>query len=172
MPGRARPKAEVPAPDWLTAAARVSLHQGLGFRLGRVQRRLRVAWAARIADLEIAPPQAAVLRALAERPGLGVRALARDIGTDPMNVKHLADALEARGLISSRLDPSDRRTRCLRLSPDGSDLSEAVDQRAQLHERWLLDLLGDAPYARLGHALDNLEAKLSGAAVAEVRDGD
>lgn len=172
MPGRTQPKPEVSAPDRPTAVARVPLHHGVGFRVGRIQRRLRAAWAARIADLDLAPPQAAVLRALAERPGLGVRALARDIGTDPMNVKHLADALEARGLIASRLDPSDRRTRCLRLTSSGSDLTEAVDRRAQLHERWLLDLLGDAPYARLGQALDDLETKLSGTNVAEAQDGD
>ena len=172
MPGPTRLTAEVAPSDGPTAAARVSLRQGVGFRVGRVQRRLRAAWAARIADLDLAPPQAAVLRALGERPGLGVRAVAREIGTDPMNVKHIADALEARGLLASQLDPSDRRTRCLRLSPVGSDLCEAVDQLAQLHERWLRDLLGEAPYARLGQALDNLETRLSGVDGTEGRDGD
>ncbi len=151
----------------------MSLHAGLGFRFGRSQRRLRATWAARIADLELAPPQAAVLRALAERPGLGVRAAARDIGTDPMNVKHVADALEARGLVTSSLDPSDRRTRCLRLTQAGRDLTAEVEGRAQLHEEWLAGVLGRAQYGRLEQALESLEGALglTGTSGGE-RDGD
>ncbi len=154
------PTAEAGVAVGAAAPTATALHAGLGFRFGRSQRRLRATWAARIADLELAPPQAAVLRALAERPGLGVRAAARDIGTDPMNVKHVADALEARGLVTSSLDPSDRRTRCLRLTQVGSDLAAEVEGRAQLHEEWLMGVLGRDQYGRLERALEGLEKVL------------
>jgi len=170
VPGRSLEAAE-PGPG-AVRPGRVPLHAGVGFRVGRVQRALRAAWAARIADLELAPPQAVVLRALAGHPGLGVRALARDIGTDPMNVKHVADALEARGLVASTLDPLDRRTRCLRLSPRGQQLAAQVEERAQRHEEWLEGVLGEREYARLGRTLDSLERALELAEVEEVGDGD
>ncbi|MHB8323053.1 MAG: MarR family winged helix-turn-helix transcriptional regulator [Candidatus Dormibacteria bacterium] len=166
------PTADARDPKAAAAPTATPLHASLGFRFGRSQRKLRATWAARIADLELAPPQAAVLRALAERPGLGVRAAARDIGTDPMNVKHVVDALEARGLVTSSLDPSDRRTRCLRLTRAGSDLTAKVESRAQLHEEWLMGVLGRARYGRLEQALESLEVVLGLTGTQEGRDGD
>lgn len=160
MPDQTGPTAEGRISAATAPLGTVPLHAGLGFRFGRTQRTLRAAWAARIADLELAPPQAAVLRALAERTGLGVRALARDIGTDPMNVKHVVDGLEARDLVASTLDPSDRRTRCLRLTPGGSRLTAEIESRAQTHEEWLVEVLGSAQYGRLEQALESLELAL------------
>ena len=101
------------------------LEGGLGFRLDRLVRALRAGWAAELAGIGLTPPQAAVLRGVAGADGVSVRALARRLGGDPMNVKRCADELEQRSLLRSGTDAGDRRPRVhagrWRTTPPGSD---------------------------------------------------
>ena len=61
--------------------------RGVGFRLSRISRTLRSQWAEELSDLELSPPEAAVLRGLAEHPGCALRELARLLASDPMSAK-------------------------------------------------------------------------------------
>jgi len=54
-----------------------------------------------------------VLRGILGEPGCALRALARTLGVDPMNVKRWVDELERRGLVQSGQRPGDRRPRTL-----------------------------------------------------------
>lgn len=137
-----------------------SLQSGLGFRLNRATRAVRGAWAAQLADLDVSPPQAAVLRAASDGSGAGVRALARTLGTDPMNVKHLADDLERRGLIASGVEVDDRRIRALRLTEAGQQLADELVARVRQQEEWFTQMLGAAQRRQLERALDRLEEAL------------
>ncbi len=147
-----------------TAAGR--LEAGLGFRLGRAHRIVRGAWQAQIGDLGLSGAQASVLRAVAEHPGVGLRELARALGTDPMNAKRLADGLEAEGLLVSSADAGDRRLRVLEPTDAGLALASEVRQRALAWTATLEGLVGQADIAAVLAVLDRLEQSLAGAAPA------
>ena len=50
------------------------------------------------------------------------------LGYDPSNITALADALEAKGLLERRLDPSDRRVKTLARTAEGERLARALDE--------------------------------------------
>lgn len=132
----------------------------MGFRLTRLARTLRSAWADTLEPLDLTTAQAAVLRAVANQPGRSLRSVARTLATDPMNVKRCVDRLEERGLLGSRHHGGDRRSRALQLSESGQLLVARVDSLAQEQERQLEQWLGTPHHAQLTTALDRLEARL------------
>ena len=138
-----------------------SLEAGLGFRMGRAHRHLREAWERRIADTGLSAPQAAMLRAICEQPGSGLRELARRVRTDPMNVKRLADHLEGAGLVLSSSAPSRRQRRDLVPTGAGLELAGQVAQRATEWEHLLSRLLGAHELNDLQRLLGRLEDVLA-----------
>ncbi len=147
-------------------AAAFSLEQNLAFRLGRAHRTIRGAWETRIADLHLSSPQAGVLRAVVEPRGICLRELARWLRTDPMNVKRLADGLEAAGLLVSVTDRADRRRRVLRLTDAGMAVRGELEVRAIAWGATLEGILGRADAARLSATLTRLEDGVTALAVA------
>jgi DNA-binding MarR family transcriptional regulator len=149
------------------------LEAALGFRLARAQREVRRAWEARIADLGLTSSQAGALRVVAERPGIGLRELARRRATDPMNAKRLADGLEAAGLVASGDDPSDQRRRTLTASAGGLVVAAELERRAQAWSVVLEGIIGAGDAARLRAILERLEAGITGLEPPDVceRDG-
>ncbi|HUY51282.1 MAG TPA: MarR family winged helix-turn-helix transcriptional regulator [Streptosporangiaceae bacterium] len=141
--------------------SRPGLEPGLGFRLGRAHRMLRAAWEEVISDLGLSPPQAALLRAAAQRPGCGLRELARQMHTDPMNAKRLADHLERAGLVASVSDPGHRQRRVLRPTERGAAVAAELARRAAAHQRRLAILIGPAELAQLQGLLNHLESALA-----------
>ncbi len=137
------------------------LAQGLGFRLSRISRTLRRQWHDELADLELAPPEAAILRAIAEHPGCALRALARLLATDAMSAKRCVDGLERRGLVTSGHRASDRRSRTLRASDAGLAIVTLLNDRISERERRLDLLLAPANRSALERALDELERGLA-----------
>jgi MarR family transcriptional regulator for hemolysin len=125
---------------------------------------VRGAWQARIADLGLSSAQASTLRAVAERPGSGIRDLARTLGTDPMNAKRLADGLEAAGLVCSCTDPADRRLRVLKPTDAGVRLVGEVQQRAQAWAATLEAIVGRVQMADVLRMLGRLEEGIAGLA--------
>jgi DNA-binding MarR family transcriptional regulator len=61
------------------------------------------------------------------------------LGYDPSNITALADALEARGLVERRPDPSDRRVRTLARTAEGErvnrDLEESLSNPPEAFNR-------------------------------------
>lgn len=131
---------------------------GLGFLLGKAHRARRRAWEAELADLGLTAPQAALLRAVTAVPGSGVRGLASVLGTDPMNVQRLAEALIAAGLCVATRDPADARRRPLYPTPEGKRRAELVAHRATATEQTLRAVLGTQDYAAVIDALQRLVA--------------
>ena len=162
MAGPARPGSNPAVED--SREARASLESGLGFRMGRAHRALREAWGERIADLGLSPPQAAMLRAISERPGSGLRELARRAHTDPMNAKRLVDHLERAGLVASTVDPSHRQRRDLAPTDEGLVLADELARRAAVWTRRLARLLGAAELDQLQRLLARLEDALAAGA--------
>ena len=148
------------APDGSNSEARLDLSQGIGFLVGRLHRRLRAHWERSIADLGLSAPQAAALRAAQQNPGVPMRALARALGTDPMNGRRLALALERLGLLEIRGSRSDVRAREVFPTPAGTELAIRLDQRARAQQRALIEELGEERAAALRMLLERLEFAL------------
>lgn len=144
-----------------TMAPGATLESGLGFRLGRAHRLVREVWEKAIADLELSPPQSALLRAVAERPGSGVRELARRMRTDPMNAKRMADHLERAGLLRSVSDPRHRQRRVLRPTDKGTAVAAELGLRGAAQEDSFAALFGLAHLAQLRGLLESFESALA-----------
>lgn len=147
-----------PVPTATEPGAPLALEAGLGFRLGRAHRAVRAAWETRIADLGLSGPQASVLGAVVERPDMGLRELARRLGTDAMNAKRLADGLERAGLVESGADRADRRRRALRPTSTGRALGAELERLSAAWRRRLEAVLGPRDSARLRALLERIEA--------------
>ena len=156
-PGTARLPGDGSSP---AAPARLLLEQGLGFRLSRLTRMLRAEWTRELARLDLTPPQAAVLRGVAGRPGCSLRALAGTLGAEPMTAKRCVDDLERRSLVQSAHRGADRRSRALELTSEGLALAARIDILVRAQERRLDAVLGPARRSRLEEALGALESDL------------
>ncbi len=132
----------------------------VGFRLSRAARALRAQWRDELADLDVAPPEAAILRLVAASPGAALRELARTLGSDPMSTKRCVDALEARGLLVSDRR-GEGRSRGLHATVAGARLVAEIERRAHAREEWLAASLGARAADELRRALDLLEQSLT-----------
>jgi DNA-binding MarR family transcriptional regulator len=145
------------APASTAVRPETPLEASLAFRLGRAHRAVRFAWEARIADLHLSSPQASVLRAVTERPGVSLRELARRLHTDPMNAKRIADGLEEAGLLASVDDPADRRRRVIVPTDAGLAISSEATVRAVEWSETLEEILGRDDASRLWVILARIE---------------
>ena len=64
-------------------------------------------------------PEYGALTVLDAEPGIDQQGLASRLGIDKMSAGQMVDRLEARGLVSRRPHPTDRRARALHLTPEG-----------------------------------------------------
>jgi DNA-binding MarR family transcriptional regulator len=82
-----------------------------------------------------------VLMTLGQRSPITQRELARVAGIDPRNAVPIIDALERRGFLERRPDPSDRRRHAVVLTPAGRDLMQELQAAgASLEVEMLRDL--------------------------------
>jgi len=72
----------------------------------------------------ITPVQFAALQSVLATPDMDQRTLAAAIGQDASTTTGVIDRLEARGLMSRRPSPIDRRARCLTITRQGRELLE------------------------------------------------
>ncbi len=138
-------------------AGTASIDGELGFRMGQTHRLLKETWERHIADLGLSAPLAAMLRAICEQPGSGLRELARRIRTDPMNAKRLVDHLEHEGLVASSGAASHAQRRELTPTPDGLARVAGLVERSTAFRRQLAQLLGESELERLQQLLVRLE---------------
>ncbi len=146
-----------------------TLETSLGFRLGRAARAVRRAWEERIVDLGLTSPQANALRAVVEQPGISLRGLARKLGTDPMNAKRFADALEDAGLVTSCGDPTDQRRRALVPTDDGLRVAREVESRVLEWSVVLESIVGADDVGRLWAILARIEGGMAALTEASAR---
>ncbi|WP_043614275.1 MarR family winged helix-turn-helix transcriptional regulator [Nonomuraea candida] len=119
-----------------------------------VGRRLRHGYLERLVPLGLNPGRARALRALAEaeRPMRMVR-LADELRIVPRSLTPVVDALEEAGLVRREIDPADRRSTLLLITPEGHALAErARDARRQAGEE-LFAVLTPEQRDRLGELL-------------------
>ncbi|NBE92996.1 MarR family transcriptional regulator [Nonomuraea sp. KC401] len=101
-----------------------------------VGRRLRHGYARRLEPLGLSPGQARALRVLAdaERP-LRMVHLADELRIVPRSLTPVVDALEESGLALRQVDPANRRSTLVVITPEGRELAErAREARGQAGE--------------------------------------
>lgn len=100
-------------------------------------------------SFNIRPAQFAILLLAHQRPGIRQMELTRALQKKHANIVTLLDELERRDLIERALDPSDKRSRLLRLTPDGERLIRKLLARHARLERNLEETFGRAQRAEL-----------------------
>jgi len=92
--------------------------------------------------------------------GTGGELAARDIvartGEDKTQVSRAVARLEARGYLTRRRDPEDRRRERLALTPEGRAVFEVLMTAAAGHDAEIAGRIGDADLARLKEILGRL----------------
>ncbi|WP_214107994.1 MarR family winged helix-turn-helix transcriptional regulator [Acrocarpospora catenulata] len=127
---------------------------GAAFLLAQLGAHGAQLFAQRIAELDLTPAQAGLLRLLGRSPGRSQRELADQLGMPASRFVPFADKLEERGLIERRRNTSDRRLYALHLTDKGLELLAELRKAGAAHEqemcqgltpeehRQLIDLLG------------------------------
>jgi DNA-binding MarR family transcriptional regulator len=131
---------------------------GAAFLLTQLGTHCAQAFAARIAELDLTPPQTGLLRAIAAAPGSSQQALAETLGTPATRLVALVDGLEQRGLVERRRNPSDRRLHAVHLTDDGTALLEDIARVAREHDDTVLAALDPDERATLRALLEKVAA--------------
>jgi DNA-binding MarR family transcriptional regulator len=107
---------------------------GVAFLFAQLGAHAAAAFAERIRPLELTPPQAGVLRRLAQAPGQSQRGLADALGMHAPRLVALIDELEDRGLVTRDRDPDDRRNYAISLTDEGRRVLGELGRVARAHE--------------------------------------
>jgi DNA-binding MarR family transcriptional regulator len=85
--------------------------------------------------VELTPPHAGILRAIAAEPGRSQQALSAQLGLLPSRVVAYVDELEDRGYVERRRNPEDRRLHALHLTASGKRLMSKIADLGRQQER-------------------------------------
>lgn len=110
---------------------------GVAFLLAQLGHHAASLFAEQMASIDLTPPHAGILRAIAAEPGRSQQALSAQLGLLPSRVVAYVDDLEARGYVERRRNPDDRRLHALHLSTAGRKLLKQVGELARRHDRRL-----------------------------------
>jgi DNA-binding MarR family transcriptional regulator len=131
---------------------------GSAFLLTQLGTHCAQAFARRIGELDLTPPQTGLLRAIAQAPGSSQQALAELLGTPATRLVALVDGLEERGLVERRRNPADRRLHAVHLTDAGTALMTDIGRVAREHDDAVLASLDPDERTRLHELLAKLAA--------------
>lgn len=116
---------------------------GIAFLLTQVGTSAAEGFAQVMDDLDVTPPVAGVLRAIAAEPGRTQQALATQLGMVPSGLVALLDGLEQGGNLERRRNPADRRSHALYLTRSGQALLRRIGAAAERHDAAVVEPLTD-----------------------------
>jgi DNA-binding MarR family transcriptional regulator len=122
---------------------------GVAFLLAQLGHHAATLFAERVATVELSPPHAGILRAIAGEPGRSQQALSAQLGMLPSRVVVYVDELEERGYVERRRNPDDRRLHALYLTAAGKRLMRKLSELAREHELLLTAALDPEQYSTL-----------------------
>ncbi|SNR47908.1 MarR family winged helix-turn-helix transcriptional regulator [Actinomadura mexicana] len=129
---------------------------GVAFLLAQLGAHAAGRFAERIAELDLTPPQAGLLRMLAGAPGRSQRELADELGMPPSRFVPFADELEERGLIERRRNPEDRRLYALYLTEKGFALLAGLAEAGAAHEKEMCRALSQDEHRQVKALLERV----------------
>jgi DNA-binding MarR family transcriptional regulator len=103
------------------------------FLLAQVGAHASAQFAERLAQLELAPPHAGILRLLHSTPGLSQQRLAEILSIHPSRLVAIIDELENRKLVVRRENADDRRSHSLHLTERGTSTLADIGRVAKEH---------------------------------------
>ncbi|WP_425101796.1 MarR family winged helix-turn-helix transcriptional regulator [Tropicibacter sp. S64] len=116
------------------------LDDQIGFLLRRAYQRNSTIFLSTVPG-NLTPTQFSVMHRLAEEGPMSQNRLGRSVAMDGATTKGVVDRLTARGLLTTRRDPDDRRRHLVSLSPEGVALiNEAVEAAKQVTAETLAPL--------------------------------
>lgn len=130
--------------------------QPVGMHLARVAREAGRAFDAALAEAGGSLPVWLVLISLKSRQLANQRALADAVGIQEATLTHHLNAMEAKGLLTRRRDPANRRVHVVELTPDGDALFLRLREAATAFDRRLRTGLSAAELERFEAVLDRL----------------
>ncbi|GAB2480133.1 MarR family winged helix-turn-helix transcriptional regulator [Jatrophihabitans fulvus] len=107
---------------------------GVAFLLTQLGALAADAFAAAVAEHDLTPPLAGVLRFVRTSPGLSQLELARRLGIAPSRLVAHLDELESRGWVGRERSPQDRRVNVLVLTAAGEKAFATLARTAREHE--------------------------------------
>lgn len=132
---------------------------GSAFLLAQVGALAAARFAERIAQLDLTPAQAGLLRLIAWEPGQSQQAIAAKLRTPPSRLVLLVDSLEERGLVQRRRNPDDRRHYALHLTEAGTEfLRQRLATAGAAHEDEICGALDTSERAQLQGLLERIAA--------------
>ncbi|MEY2618980.1 MAG: hypothetical protein RL522_1982 [Pseudomonadota bacterium] len=133
--------------------------------LARRMQQLAVAlFMEEVGDIGLTPVQYSALQTVCNQPGIDQKTLAATIGYDTSTIAGVIDRLEARGLLTREVSPTDRRARLLAPTPAGTRTLSAVVPRMLRAQERLVEPLTAAErkeFMRLMQAVIDANAELS-----------
>ena len=115
-------------------AASSSGGDNVAFLLSQLGHRSAAVSADLIAAIDLTPPHAGILRAIASEPGRSQQALSGQLGLLPSRVVAYVDELEDRGYVERRRNPDDRRLHALHLTASGKKIMSKIGELGRQHE--------------------------------------
>jgi DNA-binding MarR family transcriptional regulator len=122
---------------------------GVAFLLAQLGHHAATLFAEQVATVNLTPPHAGILRAIAAEPGRSQQALSAQLGMLPSRVVVYVDELEGGGYVERRRNPDDRRLHALHLTAAGKKLMRKLSQLARQHELKLTSALDPEQYSTL-----------------------
>ena len=119
----------------MTTASNSDRGDGVAFLLAQLGHHAATQFAQQMAAVDLTPPHAGILRAIASGPGGSQQALSEQLGLLPSRVVAYVDDLEDRGYVERRRNPDDRRLHALHLTASGKKLISKISDLARQHER-------------------------------------
>lgn len=106
----------------------------MAFLLSQIGHRSAAVFTDLIASIDLTPPHAGILRAIAAEPGRSQQALSGQLGLLPSRVVAYVDELEDRGYVERRRNPADRRLHALHLTASGKKLMSKIGELGRRHD--------------------------------------
>lgn len=127
--------------------------RGTAFLLTQVGSLAAMKFAERLREIDLAPPHAGLLRAIASAPGQSQQRLAAFLGMVPSRLVPLLDELEQKGLVERRDDAEDRRLYAVHLTDDGVKRLADVARIGRAHDDAFCGVITSAERETLGSLL-------------------
>jgi DNA-binding MarR family transcriptional regulator len=119
-------------------------------------RQLREASHQSLAPWDITPAQLRALRVLRHHGTLRMSELSDHLHIAPRSATEVADALESRGLVKRRPDPSDRRATLVELTEHGASVLDAIQEARATEAERVFGRLSPTDRAHLARILRRL----------------
>jgi MarR family transcriptional regulator, temperature-dependent positive regulator of motility len=130
------------------------------FNTSALARRLEREWTEAFAPFGLTPPQAFMLRAILERPGMVQSQLAEEMSIARPTATRALDGLERLGLIERQASESDGRETAVQPTKRGAALRTGLNEASAAVTKRLKRLLGEDVFSSMVSTVKGIRSAL------------